>query len=297
MRPGTIPLRPLGLGDIFDGAVRSIRFAPSVMFGLTALVMVVAGLAQSFPLFMPQASIEDFLYADEVNSMLANGAGQIVAFLASAILTGMLTYTVAQGAIGKKVTIGSSWNAIGRRIPPLIGQVFLVALMLAAAILVPLVPLVIGLAIGQDELGSNVGMAIVLGLAGLFAAAAAACWVTVRTVFAPAALVLEGQGVIQSIKRSWQLTQGRFWRTLGIYLLVSMIAGMIAGVVSVPVSLVALFATEASTIGLAVSTVVATVLSGMLSTPFVAATVALLYLDARIRSEGLDLALMRAAQE
>ncbi|MDR0593618.1 MAG: hypothetical protein LBG60_10275, partial [Bifidobacteriaceae bacterium] len=39
------------------------------------------------------------------------------------------------------------------------------------------------------------------------------------------------------------------------------------------------------------------VLAQLITTPFLAAVVALLYIDARVRSEGLDLALMRAVEE
>jgi hypothetical protein len=265
------------------------------MFGLTAMVMVVAGLLQCLPLLFPGAATGDSILSDAANYLLINGVSEVVTLLANAVLSGMLTYAVAQGAIGKRATIGTSWNAIARRIPPLIGQVFLVGLMLLGAIVIPLLPLVIALVAQRSNTG--VGAAVIFGLAGLLAALATIFWLMTRTLFAPAALVLEGQGVIDSIKRSWQLTRGRFWRTLGIYLLVSLLAGMIAGFVAVPISTVVLFASGVSLTGAAVATVLSTILAGVLTTPFVAAAMSLLYLDARIRSEGLDLALLRAATE
>src|SRR5918996_5880110 len=43
-RPGIIPLRPLGLGDILDGTVKMIRSNPKATLGLSAIVGVVAAL-------------------------------------------------------------------------------------------------------------------------------------------------------------------------------------------------------------------------------------------------------------
>src|SRR6478672_6895073 len=37
-KPGVVPLRPLGLGDFFDGAFKTIRRNPRAMVGLAALV-------------------------------------------------------------------------------------------------------------------------------------------------------------------------------------------------------------------------------------------------------------------
>ena len=42
LQPGVIPLRPLTLGDIFNGAIRYIRANPKATLGLTAAVVVIA---------------------------------------------------------------------------------------------------------------------------------------------------------------------------------------------------------------------------------------------------------------
>ena len=41
VKPGIIPLRPLTLSDIFNGAVGYIRANPKATLGLTAIVVVV----------------------------------------------------------------------------------------------------------------------------------------------------------------------------------------------------------------------------------------------------------------
>src|SRR3954471_436791 len=35
VQPGVVPLRPLGLGELFDGAVQTMRQNPRVMFGVS----------------------------------------------------------------------------------------------------------------------------------------------------------------------------------------------------------------------------------------------------------------------
>jgi len=35
-KPGIVPLRPLQLGDILDGAVKAVRFNPKSMVGMSA---------------------------------------------------------------------------------------------------------------------------------------------------------------------------------------------------------------------------------------------------------------------
>jgi hypothetical protein len=297
-RPGTIPLRPLRLADIFDGAFRSIRFAPSVMFGLTAVVVIIAGAVQAVPLYFlesaPTGGYGDTLDY-EINSLLSSGIGYIVSFLATTILSGMLTYSVAQGAIGRKATIGQAWRATRGRVPRLIGLTLLIGLMMFAAMITPMALFVgAGAVIGAD---GPVLIAVLLILFGVLAIVAAAAWIAIRTLLAPATLVLEGHGVFASLKRGWRLTRGRFWRTTGIYALASMILGVISGVVITPVTVISvLFAMDNPALSAGVLAL-GTALSGLITTPFAASVVALLYIDARIRTEGLDLALMRAAEE
>src|ERR1019366_9915900 len=40
-KPGIVPLRPLQLGDILDGAIKAIRFNPKSMVVLSAIVLAV----------------------------------------------------------------------------------------------------------------------------------------------------------------------------------------------------------------------------------------------------------------
>ena len=110
--------------------------------------------------------------------------------------------------------------------------------------------------------------------------------------------MLEKLGVIAGLTRGWRLSRGSFWRLLGIYLLTSVIVGVVASIIVGPASMIATFVSLnpfSDPLALAI-TGVGSILGSVLTTPFTAAVVALLYIDTRIRREGLDVELTRAAE-
>jgi hypothetical protein len=128
-------------------------------------------------------------------------------------------------------------------------------------------------------------------------------WANIRLLLAPVALVLEGAGVITSMRRSWELVSGAWWRTFGIYLLGSILAGILSSVITVPFTAVGAalsftsLSSDSATVPLAeaISISLATLVSTTLVMPFTSGVVALLYIDRRIRREALDIELARAA--
>jgi membrane-anchored glycerophosphoryl diester phosphodiesterase (GDPDase) len=156
------------------------------------------------------------------------------------------------------------------------------------------------------ERGSEV--AGTAGIIGLVAALVAMAYVAVRLALSTPALVLEQLGVMRSLRRSWALTRGRFWRTLGVLFVASLIVGFVQQVLAFGFQIVgaalgvAFTATvdgQGGEVGFIIVvfavTVVGSLLASLLAQPFLAAVGALLYTDARIRKEGFDLALVRAA--
>jgi hypothetical protein len=113
--------------------------------------------------------------------------------------------------------------------------------------------------------------------------------------------VLEGGGVVGALQRSRTLVRGRFWPVLGILLLTSIIVAVVAGIVGIPFSVVA------NGVGRAIGetnpyaplpllvTSIGTVVGATLTTPFQAGVTGLLYIDQRMRREGFDVELQRAA--
>ena len=144
------------------------------------------------------------------------------------------------------------------------------------------------------------------GIISLVGGVAVGAWSAVllaRTCLAGAAVVLERRGVFDALSRSWSLTRGVFWRTLMRLVVVALLCGVVFWVVQLPLLLVSSLLgailslspsldAMVSSLGLAV----ATLLSMTVVVPFAAGALSLLYVDQRMRLEGFDLVLQRAAR-
>ena len=109
--------------------------------------------------------------------------------------------------------------------------------------------------------------------------------------------MLEEIGVFASIARSWRLTRGHFWRLLGIMLLTMILVSVLIGILSVPFTMFATaFAGPDDIMMPLVLSSIGQLVGSALSIPVMAAVLALLYVDIRMRKEGLDVELARAAQ-
>ena len=113
--------------------------------------------------------------------------------------------------------------------------------------------------------------------------------------------MLERQGARAALRRSRRLVSGSFWRIFGIWALTQILVVIVGGVLSLPFGAMALalqgFDTQANPFALAPLTLntLGSILGGTVTYPFAAAVTALAYVDQRMRREGLDLALARAA--
>ncbi|MBI3212704.1 MAG: hypothetical protein HYZ38_02680 [Mycobacterium sp.] len=304
LEPGIIPLRPLTLSDIFNGAIRYIRANPKTTLGLTAVVVIVTQVIALLVQIGPLAATGqlDALRggaSDSTEALILSGvssfAGALMQGLAAIILSGMLTVVVGRAVFGSSITVNETWSRIRGRLLPLLGVTLLEAL--AIVVFVAAVALVIfGVAMSADGFAAAL-VGIPLGLA----AVATVVWGGTMLLFAPAIVVLENKSVWASITRSFALVRKGFWRVLGIWLLASLVTGVVAGALSVPFAvgqLVAGAGTDPSSGGLILGAVlgaIGSVLGQIITAPFTAGVVVLLYTDRRIRAEAFDLVLRTGA--
>jgi hypothetical protein len=124
----------------------------------------------------------------------------------------------------------------------------------------------------------------------------AAVYLSVRLSLAPCALVLEKIGVRESMRRSGALVKGDWWRVFGITLLTMVIAGFVTLLIQIPFELLGggLTGDPLAARALILSAIGGIVASTLIQ-PFSAGVRALLYVDRRMRAEGLDVALAAAA--
>ena len=292
-QPGVVPLRPLGLGDIFGGAISTIRRNPEATIGMAVVVLgafLLPSLALSFSVqLIPGVGPEG---AGIIGVLIPS----VVSAFATLVLSGFVLYVVSEAALGDKVGLGQTWSQVRGRLLPLVVATFLTS----ALLLAPLVlagALLVGAVVGGDT------VLIVLGVAGLGVSVLALIWLSVRLFLTPAPVVLERVGPLRALRRAWALSRGvQFWRLLGISLLAQTLAAIAGSVLSSPLQLLiglageSLFADQSTVLLVTVfGQHLAQFVVGVVITPFTAGVTALLYLDQRIRREGLDIAMQQAA--
>jgi hypothetical protein len=205
---------------------------------------------------------------------------------------------VAHAAVAEKLTLRAVWQQVKPVAWRLIGYSFLLAL--AALLLVALVAAGI-IAIGVAALPVAVGLTVLV----LLAAIPFTLWITTKLLLVPATIILEHATIRAAIVRSWTLIRGRFWPALGIIVLISLVFGAIAQVVSIPFSFLTTGLTTiiaptgdpdpSAIIGLivgAVLTQVVTLLIQSVAVVVQATATAIIYIDCRMRREGLDIDLL-----
>jgi len=306
-KPGLIPLRPLDLGTILGASFRVLRRNPKPTFGAALLIQGSVYLV----LILAVAGVT-FTGVSRVNSSTSQNTDQItagatglivvasiipalLAVIASAVLQGIIVLEVSSGAVGEKLTLRALWTRARGRIGALIGWAALVVLALTVVlgvIVVIIVLLVVSLGTGGVIAAVLIGFLASIGLAVVYV------WLSTKLSLVASVLMIERLSIRESVARSWSLTEGYFWRTA--------IIGFVSQVASIPLSIVTQFATvlfdpqgqkgSGVTVLLVVvgllAVVIAVVIQSITSV-VQSATTGLIYLDLRIRKEGLDLELVR----
>ena len=310
-KPGIIALRPLGVGEILDGAISAIRGYPRMMLGLSAVVAAITQVlivpvtwlllrdsgdqAFSFDSSTTTTPEQDVTFA--ASAITATGVQVVVTLVASLVLTGILTVAVSRAVLGQSISARDAWNQARPRLPALLGVTGLVLLIMLGLAVLALAPGVI-LAIASAPTAAVV-IAFALGIPAFVVVAA---YLYTAFALAPPAIVLERQGVVASLRRSRSLVRGAWWRTFGILLLVNLIAQVLAGILGVPFTVLTLLVAWITGDGLNVYailpllvTALGTIVASAVTWPFTAVSTALIYVDRRMRREALDLELARAA--
>ncbi|MBL7496868.1 hypothetical protein I6A84_33285 [Frankia sp. CNm7] len=257
-----MPLRPLSISETLDGTFAAMRTNPGATLGLTAIPGAVINILSTLIAIAAQdASFVSYALLRLVLAGLT--LGLIV------LMSGVLAVVVAEASLGRKLGLGAAARRVAPRLPGL----------LALSVLVTLV--------------------VVLGL---FTAGVVSVWLGILLCLAAPVYALEGGTVGEALSRSRYLMKGVWWRTLSILALAAVIAGVLVLVVAVPVGLLTLPSEstftdpsgEPTTAGYVVQAL-GSLLAITIVTPVISGILAILYVDRRIRREGLDVALTRAA--
>jgi len=315
-KPGIVPLRPLTLGEIYDGAFAAVRHNPAVMLGLATLVILAATLVGTLvghvitplvtswvsPVFddpaLAGAGVELGFTGGDLAQLYATALGAGLAFLlAGPIVNGLLTVSVSRSVLGDRASVRQVWDRVSPRVWLLVAWSLLQTVVLVVAATAFTALGVLAVMFLADVSGALAAWTAVLLIV---LAVVAAVWLSTRLLLVPPALALENAGIFATVRRAWLLTRGSFWRVFGINLLASVIVGVISQIVAVPISALASVLAAGgggSMAALTVTTILTTVVGTAITTIFLAGVVSLLYIDLRMRREGLDVSLTAAAAE
>jgi hypothetical protein len=165
------------------------------------------------------------------------------------LLSGGIARAMAADRVGEPTTMDEVYRVGGRWMFPVLGTLVVAALIVTLGFLALIIP-------------------------GIYA--------SVRLYAAVPAVVVEGAGVGDAIRRSWELTSGRFWHILGVVLLTALLVFGLTFVVDLTVTMFGLGDGPWVLTGLLNGLVSAVVM------PFGIAVVLLVYLAQRSRTEALD---------
>ena len=223
------------------------------------------------------------------------------------MLDGVLSVAVSQLVIGKKITFKQSWALVKPRLWSMLGASLLSMLAVGSPLLVLVILFFMSLYSwpGSDAFFSLFGLLLALALPVVLVSYV----ISIRFLYAPICTVLEEKGPIEAVKRSWALTSGSFWVTLGRVILINVVVGFIAGLIVQIIGIIAVIfmftilgdpssdpSTVWSTIILYGVISALQMLAYSLVVPILAAYQTLMYVDEKIRKENFAPLLAHASQ-
>jgi len=287
-KPGVIALRPLNIGDILDGAITTIRRQPLLTLGIGAVMAVIMAAIGFVIQHYVLADLENLTSTttlgpgatdEELRNLVFGSLGDlllaliptaVVSTLLLTVTTGLMAAVMGRAALGREVTFAIVWRDVQPRLLPLLGVAFVYAVITTIGLMLCIIPGV---------------------LAWVFWALAAP------------ALVLERGTFREAFARSVKLVGGAFWRVLGVLVLARIIQSFFENIIQLPFALgtgvfdqvlnpgkVSVLSTGDQLLASA-----GQVVSGTIAIPFFTLVTVIVYLDQRMRREGMDIELARAA--
>ncbi|MGB3414600.1 MAG: glycerophosphoryl diester phosphodiesterase membrane domain-containing protein [Microbacteriaceae bacterium] len=321
VKPGLIPLRPMGTGAIIGASFQMLRRNPRTTFGTALLIELVITLLSiaigAIGLWFVYDAI-DLGNANPANwlvnsqeittsitlTALATFLPALISIFGIVILQGVLVISVAREALGEKINLRGLFQLAKGRIRTLLlwGLILLLVVVVALGLYVlVLLPVILMGSAGAGLTGILLFFFVVIMLVfGI--------WIGFKLSLVAPAIMLEKMTVRQAIKRSWSLTNKNFWRAAGPQLLVSIILSFVSQIVSAPLSfLLVIVISMMAPLGggvmdggmvtllivFALITIVVGLIVAAITLVAQTASTALVYLDLRMRKEGLDLEMVR----
>ncbi|WCB91683.1 hypothetical protein DSM104299_00356 [Baekduia alba] len=263
-------MRPLNLGETLDASIKIVR----ARWKTLAMVMVVIALPLEIASVLIISSTTDVYQAGssfsttEATKTTYSDSGAYAAGQVAVIALTFLSYLLGTVACYRAVS-----------------DTYLNRETSARA----------SLSYAAGRLGATLWLTIVFAVgivAGFVALILPGVWLSVAWSVAFPVMLVEGTGGVGALKRSFQLTEGRWWATLGrlavAYILVTVLSLVATAVFLVPSGLLV----DDTSTGALLFEHAANFVVSLVTTPFIAAVTTLVYFDLRVRKEGFDLAVL-----
>lgn len=305
-QPGIVALRPLPFGDFITVPFKAMRFnrgaivgGPLLLFSLAAILTAgavwLAFTDEQLQLTSMYSSFEGIESITVVGFVIAVLAWIVADLFASTVVIP----AVSRAALGERISLADALRLLASRFWALL--LFGLILTAGGAILyaLALVPILATSSSSGSSDAAAGGMLAIIFLVVVPVLFIAAPYIPV----ARAAIIMEKVGPIAGIKRAFTLMPGRFWWTILILFVVGLINSVIQQVFSFGTQMVTFAAAALSPdlnagfiIALAISVLLQVLVTVVVQYSFVGSTMALIYLDLRMRKEGLAFELARAAE-
>lgn len=229
---------PLDISGLFAGSFEALkrRFGLFVLIALfpslVALVVIGGGVAIVATAAIAAGSFTRGVPAGVLAGIVVLVIGALATVLAQAKAQGMTAlgaYEIAQGQHPDLRGLLRRTRGFLPRMAPVIA-IFAGAVLLTYGLVLGIVFAMVGALDGSSG-GRAAALAGVLILLA-FALVPVAIFLQVKLLYTVPAVAIEERGGMDAMKRSWGLTRGAFWRTLGYYLLVGVAAAAVGYVVS-----------------------------------------------------------------
>jgi len=238
--------QPMSSGDIFQSAIELYQRGFVIIVTVAAVVQIPlaivaaitgARVANAFaPLLQavregaPQGDVQSAFQNAFSQSSGSFGTYGLVAFLAGLLLSPALIATTARLYARSKPTVGEAYGkALGAAISILIGSIVQGIVLFLVFIGILVAGIVVAVVLQNEP--ALVALAVFVAFILAFVAVA---YLAIRWSVWSVAVVLEGHGPLDALRRSWGLVRGNMWRALAIIFvtgLVASVAGAVFGAV------------------------------------------------------------------
>jgi hypothetical protein len=275
-------LRPLRIGEILDTSIKIYTKRAAILFRIVLIVAVpLEILATLLQLSLPAPEST----SSQVNVFGSNGftnpafnqqptqgvsgsqigaivGGSLVIIILSVLLTLLATATcykaIIDSYLGREPDWRDSFVFALKRFGTLLGTTFTVLIVTAIGFLFCLAP---------------------------------GIWLYISWLFCTVVVLTEGTGVSGALSRSFDLVRGRWWRTFATYIVGYLFTAIVSGLIGLVLGFL-LFKVASTYTATVILERGVNLVAQVITIPFIAAFVTVMYFDVRVRREGFDLQLL-----